>query len=355
VLSCDAPRARRRELIEDHQGVEFEARFRLEPELLVVVLGALVRDGQIILSIVGKKFSASNLDEFVSASVDDLVGFKHIEIPKEVPIGTLRVLFEMLGLPPGLVTSTDVFDEAVVKLQERVGVLVRDLVEIQHRIKDGLLLWNAPLLSEAELDETKSNLGELKDFLESLQVYNSSGRLRNFHYSLSEVEEQRDRFKILDEIRNLVSLVDDVKPLVAYLSTSEALLPKNHPWIVELKENKKSLIPSLLDHDARAKLGFKEALKKNLESLKNGYMNEYMKLHSRARLNAIFDSMKAKLTKDDRLHRLNKLAQIDLLPRTRLSTFQNRLSSLRTCFGLGKQELGPSPICPHCARGQPMP
>lgn len=337
----------KQELTEDHQGVEFEARFRLETELLVVVMGALVRDGQIILSIVGKKLSAANLEELVSASVDDLIGFKHIELPKEVPVGTLRVLFEMLGLPPGLVTGTDIFDEAVVKLQERVGVLVRDLVETQHRIKDGLLIWNAPLLSEAELDETKSNLGELKDFLESLQVYNSSGKLRNFHYSLSEVEEQQD-YKILDDTRSLVSLVDDASPLVAYLSTSEALLPKNHTWTVDLKEKKKNLIPSLLDHDARAKLDFKEELRKELESLKNSYINEYMKLHSHARLNAIYDSMKVKLTKDDRLRRLTQLAQIDLLPRTRLSTFQNRLLSLITCFGLAKQELETSPICPHC-------
>jgi len=301
-----------------------------------------------VLSIVGKKFSASNLDVLVSASVDDLVRFKHIELPKDVPIGTLRVLFEMLGLPPGLVTSTDAFDEAVVKLQESVGVLVRDLVETQHRIKDGLLLWNAPLLSESELDKAKNDLGALKDFLESLQVYNSSGRLRNFRYSQSEVEKQRDSFKILDEIRRLVSLVYDVNPLVVYLSTAEALLPKNHPWIVELNEKKKTWIPSLLDHDARAKIEFKEELRKELESLKNGYVKEYVTLHNRTRLNAIFDSMKANLTRDDRLQRLNKLAQIDLLPRSRLSTFQNRLSSLRTCFGLVKQELGTSPICPHC-------
>lgn len=338
----------KQELIKDHQGVEFEARFRLETELLVVVMGTLVRDGQIILSIVGKKLSAANLEELVNASVDDLVGFKHIELPKEVPIGTLRVLFEMLGLPPGLVTGTDIFDEAVVKLQERVGVLVRDLVETQHRIKDGLLLWNALLLSETELDETKNNLGELKVFLESLQVYNSSGKLRNFRYSLSEVEEQQNYFKILDDTRSLVSLVDDVKPLVAYLSTSEALLPKNHTWIIDLKEKKKTLIPSLLDHDARVKLGFKEELRKELESLKDGYINEYMKLHSRTRLNAIFDSMKVKLTKDDRLRRLTQLAQIDLLPRTKLLTFQNRLLSLITCFSLAKQELETSPICPHC-------
>jgi len=58
--------------------------------------------------------------------------------------------------------------------------------------------------------------------------------------------------------------------------------------------------------------------------------------------------MKANLTQDYRLQRLNKLAQIDLLPRSRLSTFQNRLSSLRTCFGLVKQDLGMSPICPQC-------
>ena len=338
----------RRELIEDLHGVEFEARFRLEPELLVVVFGALVRDGQIILSIVGKKFSATNFDEFMKTSVDDLTGFKHIERPKEVPVGTLRLLFEILELPPGLVSSTDTFDEAVVKLQEKVGVRVRDLVEIQHKAKDGLVLWNAPLISEAELDETRRELAELKTFLESLQVYNSPGRLRNFRYSLTDVEDQRDRFKLFADTKSLVSLVEDINPLVNYLSTSEALLPASHQWISNLKEEKKSLITRLLDHDTRIQPDFKDELRKQLESLKTGYINEYMTLHNRARLNAIFDSMKAQLVKDDRLRRLNQLAQIDLLPRNRLSSFQNRLSSLGTCFNLAKQELETSPICPHC-------
>lgn len=336
----------RNELIDKVYGVEFETKFRLEPELLVVVLAALVRDGQIILSIVGKKFNPSNLDELVKAPLEDLVGFKHVEKPKVIPVGTLRVLFEILRLPPGLVQDTDALDDAVVKLQGKVGLFVNDLVSVQHKIKEGLMLWNTPLFSEAELEETKKDLDELKDFIESLQVYTTPGKLRNFRYDLKEVQNQQSRFKCLEETQDLVSLVDDASPLVNYLSTSEALLHGRHPWKDTLAEKKKAL--KLLDRDTLIQSGFKEGLLRDLEKLKDGYISEYVKLHNQARLNAIFDSMKARLVKDERLARLNQLANINLLPRTKLSDFQNRLVALRTCFSLIKQELEQSPICPHC-------
>jgi succinate dehydrogenase flavin-adding protein (antitoxin of CptAB toxin-antitoxin module) len=59
--------------------------------------------------------------------------------------------------------------------------------------------------------------------------------------------------------------------------------------------------------------------------------------------------MKGNLVKDERFDKLNKLAQIDLLPRSRLSALQNKLGSLRTCFNLVKEDLENSPICPHCS------
>jgi hypothetical protein len=48
------------------------------------------------------------------------------------------------------------------------------------------------------------------------------------------------------------------------------------------------------------------------------------------------------------LQLLQKLAGVDLMPRQQLTEFQNKLASLKSCFSLTEQELGNSPVCPHC-------
>ena len=59
----------RAELIADVQGVEYDARFRLEPEWVVVILAALVHAGDVTLSLPGKKLDAASLDELARTPV----------------------------------------------------------------------------------------------------------------------------------------------------------------------------------------------------------------------------------------------------------------------------------------------
>ena len=52
-----------KELLTVKNDVERESQYQLEPELLLVVLFSLVQNGNITLSITGKKFDAANLTE----------------------------------------------------------------------------------------------------------------------------------------------------------------------------------------------------------------------------------------------------------------------------------------------------
>ena len=94
----------RSEIIQDDQGLEFmdPSGFRLEPEWVAVILAALVYSGDIVLAIPGKKFDATELPQLAATSMDELIRFKHLEQPKEWNLPAIRVLFELLGLPPGM-------------------------------------------------------------------------------------------------------------------------------------------------------------------------------------------------------------------------------------------------------------
>src|SRR3546814_7146598 len=118
----------RSELLSGATDVEYFApvKFRLEPDLLVTVLGGLVYSGDIVLAVTGDKIDSGKLTLLAERSLDELRQFKHVEAPKEINVAVLRSLFELLGLSPGLAQlATQGSEEPVKQLIETVGGLVR--------------------------------------------------------------------------------------------------------------------------------------------------------------------------------------------------------------------------------------
>ncbi len=77
----------RKELITVKNDVERECQYQLEPEFLLIVLASLVQNGNITLSVAGKKLDAANLGEATKTPLDQLVAFKHVEKPKGLAAG----------------------------------------------------------------------------------------------------------------------------------------------------------------------------------------------------------------------------------------------------------------------------
>ena len=73
-------------------------KFRLEPDLLVTVLGGLVYSGDIVLAITGDKIDSGKITLLAERSLDELKQFKHVEAPKEINVAVLRSLFEIARL-----------------------------------------------------------------------------------------------------------------------------------------------------------------------------------------------------------------------------------------------------------------
>src|SRR6266436_557669 len=82
----------RSELVGSDAGVDYWTRFRIEPEFLAVVLAALVHTGDIVLSLAGKKIDAAGIDQFARLNIADIAEFKHIERPRDLPLGPLQDL-----------------------------------------------------------------------------------------------------------------------------------------------------------------------------------------------------------------------------------------------------------------------
>ena len=337
----------RSEMIDDEDGIDFWTRFRLEPEFLIVVLGSLVQSGALVLSIPGKKFGPGAVDQLSRTSISDLVNFKHVENPKGLPLEPLKELFELLGIPKGKLVNESTRDQAVNELQIRVASRVEQLVIAQNKLQSGLSFWGRAVLSEQETTEWNSKLGNAKELLESLQAFNTAGKLNNFPHDVAAIQAQKPGLLLIKEVDELVDLITQVGPQTAYLSIAEGVLPTDHPWQDQVQEIKAELFTKVTSPKHRAESSFQRQLGQMLSELKASYKTAYLALHKRAHLGAKEDTIKAALTKDQRLKQLQQLAKVEIMSGQQLSSFQDTLFGLNTCFELSSQDLDQSPICPH--------
>jgi hypothetical protein len=328
--------------------VERETRYQLEPEFLLIVLAALVQNGNITLSLAGKKLDAANLNEASKMPLDTLLAFKHVEKPKGLPLAELVALFELLGLAEGLIRNENTHDEAVKQLRAKANELTDKVVTVAQYVQTGLPCWGSELIPAEDREQQRQKLEQLKAFLEGLQAFNTPGKLKNFSKSTMEIEFQAANLDLIKELEDLNGLVQELTPLTGYLATAAAVLPPQDPWRAQMDTMRNEWRAKLLEPNARGAADFRQKINRALLKVKDEYRTAYFNLHKKARLGVNEDGKKKELLKDARLESLSKLAGVSLLPHTSLSELQTRLYKIQPCFTLVKDDLNASPICVHC-------
>lgn len=338
----------RGELISGDSDVEYFApiKFRLEPDLLVTVLGGLVYAGDIVLAITGDKIDSGKITLLVERSLDELKQFKHVEAPKEINVAVLRSLFEMLGLPPGLAQqATQGSEEPVKALQEEVSKLTKRVLSATMDMTNRLSFWGQPLLREEEIRDWRMKLDALKAFSESLAPYNTVGKLKNLRIGSDDIAAQKKNLEVLYSVEGLLSLVGELGNMASYLGQAEMVLPADHAWVKQAQETRKQVIEKLSsDRLALATAEYRQTL----DQLKKDYVTAYIAQHSKARLGVAEDTTKTALRKDSRLVAMRALAGISLMPTSQLTSFEEKLDKLKSCASLIDSDLSVSPVCPHC-------
>ncbi len=343
----------RSELLSGTSEVEYFApiKYRLEPDLLVAVLGALVYSGDIVLSITGDKIDSGKLTQLAERSLEELKQFKHIEAPKEINLTVLRALFESFELPSGLAQKASQGDtEPVIKLQEKVSVLVPRVLKAGSDLQQGKLsFWGQNLLREEEAKDWYARLDSLKKFTESLTPYNTVGKLKNLRVTEQDLDGQKKNLEILAAVERLLELVMELGSTASYLSQAEMVLPAEHPWLKQAEAARKAIFDQIgQDRSAEHAALILGNGRQTLAQLKKDYVTAYIASHSKARLGVAEDKTRNALRRDERLLALRVLAGISLMPTSQLTAFEESLSSLKSCSALDEPTLVTAAVCPHC-------
>jgi hypothetical protein len=330
-------------------GIEFMLpdKFRLEPLWVSVTLAALVHSGDAVLAVPGAKFDATSLTSLAATPVADLQNFKHLERPKDWNIPSLKALFELMDLSPGqavMVTQGSV--EAVQQLHKIINERVEKLVRANQQLASGIPFWGQNLFSDAEVEKFSALLVKAKEFLESLQAYNTPGKLKNFKYDADDIKGYQATFARLKEVEQLQAYCAELAQFTQYLSAAEAILPENHPWVAESRQKRTELLTEIRKPAQRESEAFKTDALKQLKKLKAGYIKVYLDLYRKARLSITQDKEKKDLLQDYRLKHLRRLATVNSINSVQLTEFDSQIGRLKTGTVLTDKDLENDPKSP---------
>lgn len=341
----------RSEILQGEHGLEYmnPGNFRLEPEWVMVLIASLIYSGDIVLAIPGSKFDATGLKQLAATGMDDLTRFKHLEQPKEWNTIALKAVFELLDIPPGMVTLlTQGKDEPIQDMQQAVEKLVIRIVMAQQTLQKGFLFWGVDLLNGTDPTSLMTRLNDAKAFFESLKNFNTPGKMKNFRYSLEDVKGYEDILKEVNDLDRLHDFSMSLSSIVTWLIRAQDGLPADHEWVKRMQSIRQDIHNVIRTVDLSELVGKSKSIEEKLIRLKKEYVDIYLDLHSKARLGSNDDKRKTDLIKSDRLVMLPKLAGIDLLPIKQLTDYQNRLVDIKSCFSLSKHDLDAISVCPHC-------
>ncbi len=338
----------RDEIIQDIHGIELDKKYRLEPELVIIILVALAYSGEIAINYSGKKIDASSIDELMKMNIIELIEFKYIERPKDLPLNSLTILFDLLEIPNGLIINPETRDIAVTELQKKISYLISIIIKQEKDLPATNSFFGFVFLNDEIIKEYKNTLLDLKKFLEKLEVYNTEGRLKNFHYNSEEIKSMKKSFDILKDIEQISSFMLVCLSSLTYLTTAQTLLPKDNVWVKQIEVEKERISKDIQNAELKGQFLNNSNILDTFSDLKNSYTKEYIQIHNIKRLSNEGDRKKTALIKDPRLLRLQKLSVIDLLQKSQLIEFHNNLSIVKSCFTLFDKDLEKEPICPYC-------
>ena len=320
----------------------FESEFHLENDWVLIVLCAMVYTGDLVIGYSGKKISAENLTEINSIAFDELLQFKHVQRPSGIPVEELKSLASLFELSPGLFSGTNL-DKGVEKLQNKISEKLQSVLHLKEQLSESLRFWDMEIYDSQEQGNLKKTLDEFKDFLDSLQRFDTSAKIKNIQLSKTQISEKQSSYDLIKTLEEVSKTISKLSTLTHYVSQTTMILTEQSSSVSF--EEKSVMISKIKQNPNDETL---QEIKSKLEDIKKSFIQEYYDSHKKSRLDSDSQEKLVSIQNSDSLKKLQKLRNISLLDQGKLSNLENELGKLKPCSDLEKSELEASPKCIHC-------
>lgn len=299
--------------------------FNIDYQLEFVVLAVLAYKGDIEISWSGNKnLSATNIETVLSLSEEDYFTFQHIKQPQGIPIKNLKALFTCLGLPD--YTSELEKPETISKIITEAKTKAEKTVRTKAVITQGLKCRNVPLLNDGDIATMKSALEALGSMLDSIQSYNTYGKLKAFKFTEEELNSTFKGWSYCEQIDKLKEKAEKFERLVGYLYTAQSyVVQEEKPLFDDIKaaiDNLPAVVASSQDVDAKKY----EAL---LNSLIDRYADYYLHQYTRCRLSKQDDLAKVRILGSEEKRICDIIKDSEFITATEYQIWVNSITSLR--------------------------
>lgn len=335
------------ELVYTSQGTEdfrLTTKFKLEPDLLVVILGALIQSGEIVVTIGGKTYEAMNFDEFVQLPIQDITYFTHIKKPSGLPIPAIQALTDMFDTFKVDFSDPDSIERAIKQIIRGAKEETERTVEMLANLKDKFQIWEGPLFDEYEIEEITTKLKSLNEFLQGLQVYNTRAKMVNLRYDVDRIEQEKEHLELLTKLENLQKRILDYTKISDYVRNARYVVSPSDEWMDQVDIALDNLAAALKnDENCTQEVA-------ELERLKAEYIEHYFDLHQKNRLNAHESRKRQALLQDKRYDAIQRLAtRIELFKNSHVfEQWKEKFDTLKECYQLTPEKLAHQPECTNC-------
>lgn len=322
------------------EDLKYTKQFYLEPELLAVLLGAMIYTGAIEVTIENKTYSAVNIKEYVQLPLNKLMQFSHIKKPSGLPIEALNAVADLYG------ETIANYDDAMLKrvintIAEKTNKDIHDTLMAIQLVRKGFPTWDGPLLTNSDIQKNIQLLEQYKEFCEGLKRYDTPAKMNNLKYDVATIEAQKLAKLKLANFMELEQQIKEVTQHVSYLQLAMTNMGRHSDWSQRVEQ---ALDELLYELKKQTNINLSE-----VDKLKQEYIQLYVQKHDQSRLNASEDLLKTSLLNDEKTKALKLLAaHVSILPKEEFLKWEHTLVNLKTCYAVTADKLQHSPTCSEC-------
>jgi len=303
----------------------YSAGYNIDFQLEFIVLVALAYKGDIEINWSGSKaLSATNIEMVLSLSEEDYFTFQHIKQPQGIPIKHLKALFTCLGLPD--YTSELEKPETISKIITEAKTKAERVVKTKATIAQGLACRNVPLLSDEDSTKMKTELEALGTLLDSIQSYNSYGKLKAFKVTEDELNAAFKAWPYCDLVDKLKDKAEKFERLVGYLYTAQSYVVQEEKPLFDDMKGAIDSLPVVVASDKDADAKKYEAL---LNSLIDRYADYYLHQYTRCRLSKHDALAKDRILISEKKRICDIIKDSEFITATEYQNWVNSITSLR--------------------------
>ena len=330
-----------------HVDIYFDKKFHIGYTMLPIVFLSLVYAGRMVIKLKDNTdFSASSLDNIPKMNTMDICDFKLISKPKDLRLGELMRLFEILDLPEGLIRDEQSRENGVEKLIERTREATNSAVKAKSKLDGEFSLWGEALIPAHLAKKYRESAKRVSDLLGNFHTrFNTVAKLNNFTYTMDEVEQLGEDIAAVRTVLEYDTFRTECMPDVTYAMNIEG--------IESLKlriEESKAAYRKARDTIADGAFGETAAIEvsEELSAVKDAYIDLYFEEHKKRRLDVKGGKRKSELISSDKYANLKRLSDIEILSATKFAAVGNDLAALKICIDLTPEMLKTSHFCPKC-------